>query len=335
MNAVVTGATGFLGRRLVRLLREDGLQVTCLVRASSDLGPLRRCVGESLWSGVDVRAVDLMDVNACRDAMVGSSIVYHLAAGLSGSTSTLFLSSVIPTRRLMTAATSAHVQRFVLVSSLGVYGTETLRMGSVLDETAPIDPHPQLRDPYSYSKVVQERVAWEAWEQTQLPLVVVRPGVIIGPGRGVLSTRIGVQVGPYLIRMGGRQQLPYTYVDNCAAAIRQAGLMKGIEGEAFNVLDDDLPSAGGLLRMCRRAGSGVRSVWVPRPLIQPLAGLYERYHGWSDGQLPSVITRYRAAAMWKPLRYSNHKAKSQLNWLPEIPFSEAFRRSLQSEAAVD
>ncbi len=334
MSALVTGATGFLGRRLVRLLREDGLQVTCLVRPSSDIEPLRQAVGDALWSGVDVRTVELMDENGCREALLGCSVVYHLAAGLSGSTSTLFLNSVIPTRRLMAASVSAGVQRFVLVSSLGVYGTQTLPPGTVLDERSPVDPHPHLRDPYTFSKVVQERVAWDAYKASGLPLVVVRPGVIIGPGRGVLSSRVGLRLGPLMVRMGGGQQLPYTYVDNCAAAVRQAGLAERAEGQVFNVVDDDLPTAKELLRLCRKAGAGVKSAWVPRPLVQPLAGAYEWYHHWSRGQLPGVITRYRTAAMWKPLQYVNDKAKAGLPWRPEVPFDEAFRRSLTIAPAI-
>lgn len=333
MSAVVTGATGFLGRRLVRLLREDGMLVTCLVRPGSDPGPLRHEVGEALWDGVEIRPVDLMDERACREALVGCSLLFHLAAGLSGSPSTLFLNSVVPTRRLVAAAHTAHVQRFVLVSSLGVYGTQTLRPGDVVDETVQVDPLPHRRDPYSFSKIVQERVTWEAHGQLGLPLVVVRPGVIMGPGRGVVSNRIGVRLGPCLLRMGGGQQLPYTYVDNCAAAVRQAGLVERINGEVFNVVDDDLPTARELVRRCRRAGRPVRSLWVPRPLIQPLCGLYEWYHHWSEGQLPGVITRYRSDAMWKPLRYSNQKAKTLLHWRPEVPFDEAFHRSLSVESA--
>ena len=210
------------------------------------------------------------------------------------------------------------------MSSLGVYGTSTMRSGSLLDEGSPIDPHPHLRDPYSYSKVMQEHAAREVSEEAGLPLVIVRPGVIIGPGRGVLSARVGLQLGPLMVRMGGTQTLPYTYVDNCAAAIRQAGLAAGVEGQVFNVIDDDLPTAKGLLRMCKRVGQKVKSVWVPRPLIQPMAGTYDWYHRWSRGQLPGVLTPYRTASIWKPLKYTNQKAKERLNWQPDVSFDEAF-----------
>ena len=214
------------------------------------------------------------------------------------------------------------------ISSFGVYGAAGLATGAQLDETTPLDPHPELRDPYSYSKVMQEQVAWETRDQTNLPLTMIRPGVIYGPGRGVLSSRVGLKLGPLLIQMGGGQPLPYVYVDNCASAVRQACLAEGVDGEAFNILDDGLLTGSQLLRKLRRAGQGVRSLWVPRPLIGPLSSVYEWYSRWSQGQLPGVITRYRSDSMWKKLRYTNEKAKTKLGWRPQVSFDEAFTRSI-------
>jgi nucleoside-diphosphate-sugar epimerase len=91
-----------------------------------------------------------------------------------------------------------------------------------------------LIDPQcGHSKVAEEAVCWEAHEQGKIKLVVIRPGVIYGRGRGVLSGRIGLQVGCMMVRMGGRQQLPDTYVENCAAGIALAATVPGIEGQAY------------------------------------------------------------------------------------------------------
>jgi len=331
MHAVVTGATGFLGRRLVKALCEDGCAVKCLVRPSSDLSALRNELGP-LWRLVDVRHVDLANAEACQAQLDSGDVLFHLAAGLTGSPSTLFLNTVVPTRAVLSAAASANVRRVVLVSSLGVYGTSLLRKGATLSEETPLEVQPQLRDPYTFSKVIQEHVAQEA-QQAGLPLVVIRPGVIFGPGRGVLSSRVGLQLGNLLVRMGGRQTLPYTYVENCAAAIRQAGFTEGIDGHAINVIDDDLPTASQLVRRLARRKLKPRSVWVPSACIGPLSGMYEWYHRHSQGQVPGVITRYRSSALWKPLRYSNDKARRLLNWRPEISFDEAFERSLHTASA--
>jgi nucleoside-diphosphate-sugar epimerase len=332
MNVLVTGAAGFLGKRLVRELTAEGLRVRCFLRASSRTDELRRFLGDETWSQVDVVRGDLMNADDCRRALDDVDLVYHAAAGLTGSTAVMFLNTVVPTRRLIAACLDKPIRRFVLVSSLGVYGAAALKRNVLLDESCPIDPTPHLRDPYTYSKVVQEQIAWDAHRSHSLPLVVIRPGVIYGPGRGALSNRIGLQVAGRMFRIGGGRTLPYVYVDHVATALRQAGLEPGIEGEAFNVLDDDLPNGRSVLRHYRQAGRPVRSMWIPQCSIGPLSSLYERYSRWSEGQLPAVITRYRTDSMWKPLRFTNARAKERLRWQPHLSFPEAFARSIADQA---
>lgn len=328
ITAFVTGGTGFLGRRLVQSLVEAGVQVRCLVRQSSDVTSLFASLSDQQTRQVELVRGDLSQRNGLDGLLAGTDIVYHLAAALHGSCSTMFLNTVIPTRSLIEAAVTAQVGRFVLVSSMGVYGTQYVRRLGTLDESTPVDPHPERRDPYTFSKVRQEWVAWQAREQWGLPLVVVRPGVIYGPGRPVLTSRVGLSLGPLVLRMGGSQTLPYTYVENCAEAIRQAGLVPDLDGEIINVVDDDLPTGRQILRLLRRHGRGVRTVWVPGPLIAPLASLYEWYSQYSEGQLPAVLSRYKSQAIWKPLRYSNAKARHSLNWAPRISMEDGLRRTI-------
>jgi nucleoside-diphosphate-sugar epimerase len=255
-------------------------------------------------------------------------VVYHLAAALGGTCSTLVLNTVVPTRVLVESAAAMQVGRFVLVSSMGVYGTHSLRTGAALDESTPVDVHPELRDPYTLSKIRQEAVAWQAREQLGLPLVVVRPGVIYGPGRSLLTSRVGLSIGSLLLQMGGSQTLPYTYVDNCAEAIRQAGIVPGIEGEVFNVVDNDLPTGRKILKVLRHHGQRIRLIWIPRPAIGVLAAMYAWYSDWSQGQLPAVLSRYKSSAIWKPLRYPNAKSRNKLNWSPAISTEEGLRRTI-------
>lgn len=328
VNVLVTGGTGFLGRRLVDGLLNEDVQIRCLVRRSSDLSALKALTSRQRTGRLEIVEGELSSPTALRKLLGGIEVVYHLAASLSGSTASMFQGSVIPTRFLAQASVDANVKRFVLVSSLGVYGAAGLRNGSLLDESSPVDPHPEWRDPYSFSKIRQEHVAWEFAREQGLPLVVVRPGVIYGPGRPLLTSRVGLSVGPWLIRMGGSQRLPYTYVENCADAILRAGFAAGVENQIFNVIDDDLPTGRAVLRALRRHGRPIRSLWIPRPLITPLAALYGWYADWSQGQLPAVLTSYKAGSMWKPLRYSNAKAKELLQWCPQVSIEEGFRRTL-------
>lgn len=329
MRVLVTGASGFLGRRLVRRLVADGMTVRALVRPSRSTEDLRE-VSTNQDGSVEVCYGSLNRMDWAMDALRGCDVVYHLAAALTGGAAVLFLNNVTATRELMNRAAQAGVERFVLVSSLGVYGTSHLRRGHVVDEQCPVDPQPHRRDQYTFSKVVQEQVAWEVHRQTRMPLVVIRPGVIYGPGRDCISGRVGLRLGRWLIRMGGRQRLPYTYVDNVADAVALAGTVAAASAQAFNIIDDDPPRARALLRRYRREVGGMHVIPVPHWGIHPLSSLCERYHIWSAGQLPAVMTPYKSSAMWKCVTYSNGKAKAVLGWSPAVDFDEGLHRTFEA-----
>ncbi|WP_437202478.1 NAD-dependent epimerase/dehydratase family protein [Planctomicrobium sp. SH664] len=330
IRAFITGGTGFLGRRLIRSLLQHDVRLRCLVRGSSDVASLLGEVPPEKRRCVQLIEGDLMQPHTYEEHLEGVDVVYHLAAALSGCASGMFLNTVVPTRQLVECAVRSQVKRFVHVSSLGVYGTKTLSNGSQLDETTPIDPLPHLRDPYTFSKIRQEEVVRQAAERYGLPTVIVRPGVIYGPGRSLLTSRVGLSLGPLLLRMGGSQQLPYTHVENCADAIKLAGIAAGTDGEIVNVVDDHLPTGRQIVSLLRKSGQRVPTLWLPRPLIGPLSSIYEWYSNWSEGQLPAVITAYKSAAIWKPLRYSNRKAKELLDWQPRITTEDGLRSTIVS-----
>src|SRR5205085_2632954 len=218
----------------------------------------------------------LNDGDACRALVACGDRGIHIASSLSGSSAALFTSNVIGTRTLLAAVRQRPCERFVLVSSIAVYGTSKATQ-RVLDESWTLEPAPHLRDPYTFSKVVQEHVCWEARASWNLPLVVVRPGMIYGPGRECLSARVGIKVGPLMLRMGGWQRLPYTFVENCADAIMQAGFVDGIVGEAFNIVDDALPTGRHLIRHQAKHIGPVRTVPIPLWLLRPLSHVYTAY----------------------------------------------------------
>jgi nucleoside-diphosphate-sugar epimerase len=329
MRTFVTGGAGFLGRRVVEQLLTEGHHVVCLLRGRTDAAPLELAASRGADRLVIVRGM-IGRPETYRHALVGADVVFHAAAEMRGSVAVLFATNVIATRTLLAEASDAHVGRVVLVSSMGVYSAGALPRHSSLDESCPLEELPHLRDGYSYSKIAEEQVAWEAREARRLPLVVVRPGVIYGPGRDWLSSRIGLRIGGLLLKMGGRQVVPYTYVENCADAICRAGFAPGAEGHAFNVVDDGLPTANALLRRYRRDVGRLRVVPIPSWAIRPLSKVSAWYHEYSQGQLPAVLTPYRSDAQWKPLRYSNERAKRMLGWRPATGFDQGLARTAAS-----
>jgi nucleoside-diphosphate-sugar epimerase len=330
MTITVTGGTGFLGSRVVAELVSRGHHVRCLIRSAERGAALAKQLAPQPRHRLQLVPGNLDCLAACRELLGDSEAVVHVAAPLTGSVPSLFANGVIPTQMLVKAAADHGVKRFVLVSSLGVYGSQNLAVGDVLDEHCPVDRRPHRRDPYTYSKIAQEQVCWHAHQTRGLPLVVVRPGVLFGPGRPLLTARIGLMLGRLLVQMDGRQAVPYCYVDNCARAVAMAAEVASIEGMTFNIVDDDLPSAKRVLSLHRKYVGAIRAIRVPAWAIGRFARACEWLSHRTHGMFPPVLTPYKASALWKRVRYSNELAKSRLGWRPLVTFEDGVLRTVQA-----
>ena len=324
---LVTGSNGFIGAKVVEILLEYGFaNLRCFVRPSSRLGRLEAVLSHSLAAKtVELVSGDLLSRDDCRKAADGVSIILHLAAGLEKSFAGAFMNSALATRNLMDAFLEhGQPKRFVNVSSVAVYSNLSLKRGAVLDETCPLEDVPQERfDAYGFGKLKQEELVKEYGKKHGLPYVIIRPGAVFGPGRRELSGRVGINTFGFFIHLGGSKLLPLTYVDNCAEAIILAGLKPGVEGEIFNVVDDELLTSKQFLSAYKKKVPPFFSVRVPYPLAYGACLAWEEYSKWSKGQLPPVFNRRRCAAEWKGSRYSNQKLHQRLGWRPRVPMKQA------------
>ncbi len=326
MKALVTGSNGFLGVSVVDRLLEGGDDVRCLVRQGSARARLDAVLARRPGNS-EVVMGSLNSVAAVTPLLEGVDIVYHLAAGMRGAPADLTLNGVVASKKLLDAVVgTGRPVRLVLVSSLSVYGVAELPGGSIIDEKIPLETHPERRDAYGQVKLRQERLFWEYSERHGLPLTVLRPGVIYGPAGSPFSGRVGLRFGSLMLHFGGGNTLPLSYVDNCADAIVLAGRSKEASGQAFNVHDDDLPSAREYLRGYRKGVGPIRSLWVPYPLLQVGAHLLERYNRYSHGQLPAALTPYRVASTWKGFRFDNSRLKS-LGWRQRVTTRDGLART--------
>lgn len=332
---LVTGAAGFIGVRVVQTLLDRGFRnVRCFVRPSSNCGKLDAIRDRDRETAhVEIVKGNLLSPENCLAAVKDVEVVYHLAAGRGEKlVADAFLNSVVTTRNLLEACHKENrIKRFVSISSFSVYSNRHKPGGRLLDESCPIEQQPELRgDAYTFAKVKQDEIVTELAGKWNIPYVIIRPGVVYGPGNEAILGRIGVGTFGIFLHLGGSNTIPLTYVDNCAEAITLAGLMTGVDGEVFNVVDDDLPSSRRFLRLYKRNVKHFRSFYVPHAISYTMCYLWEKYSDWSEGQLPPVYGSRTWHAYWKKTRYTNQKLKSRLGWKPRVLPAEAFERFFES-----
>ncbi|QNN65319.1 NAD(P)-dependent oxidoreductase [Sphingomonas rhizophila] len=213
----------------------------------------------------------------------------------------------------------ATVKRFVHISSFSVYDFRALGFGSTLDERSPPEARPEQRDAYTWTKIAQERLVADHCSERGLSLAVIRPGAIYGPGKDWDFGR-ALRIGPFDLILAPFSSMRLTHVENCAAAIVRA-LDAPIDG-VFNIVDAQAPSYGAYHRHCRRAGAPAGfGIYVPWLLVA-LGGLsiraVNRLFCKGRARLPELFDYPRQVARWKPLRYSNRRAREQLGWTPAV-----------------
>jgi nucleoside-diphosphate-sugar epimerase/peptidoglycan/xylan/chitin deacetylase (PgdA/CDA1 family) len=327
MKILVTGAGGFLGRALIeRLLSHGYTDIRCNVRRQGDIQKLESwssrhanirleyCVGNLRYRDDADRAVD--DVQ----------LIFHLAAGKKGTAADLFLDSVVASRNLLDAVADRKPVRIVLVSSFSVYGVAGLGRGARVNEQTMLEPHPELRDHYSYSKLRQEQLFRKYQNRNGFELVILRPGVIYGPDGDHFSNRVGLTIGQWQFHLGGNNLLPLTYVDNCAEAVVVAGTYQFAAGQVYNVHDSDLPTCREYLHAYKEHVKKIRSFSVPYLGVRLLSSISAKYHHYSNGQLPAILTPYKSASMWGGNRFDNSKLLST-GWRQLVPTGEGLQKS--------
>ena len=216
MNALVTGATGFVGRHLVDALVQAGDTVTALVRSPEKAGLLGR-------GGVRLAPGHLGSLEALRSAVHGQEVIYHVAGLVAARNEAGFLAvNRDGTLRLLEAAAEAGRPRIVLVSSLAAAGPAPRGSRLSGDE----EPHPVTA--YGRSKLAGERVVRRAG----LPWVIVRPPAVYGPfDTEMLRVFRAVKLGMVPVFGDGSQELSLVYGPDLGRALAAAGRTPAAEGQ--------------------------------------------------------------------------------------------------------
>ena len=211
---LITGANGFIGTKVLESLLTLGMRhIRCLVRPTGNIKKMEKIISD--WEGlanVEIIKGNLLSREDCGAAVDSVSVVYHLAAGRGEkSYPNAYLNSVVTSRNLLDAILENKCfKRFVHVSSFTVYSNRKLRRGVLLDETCEVEERPELRgEAYCYAKVKQELLLLEYHQKHTIPYVILRPGVVYGPGNHGLTGRVGIDTFGIFLHLGGSEYYPF------------------------------------------------------------------------------------------------------------------------------
>ncbi len=318
MKVLVTGANGFLGSAVVeRLLFSTDYFVRCLVRPGSPHFNIDALLYK-YPTRCEIVYGSLNNLETCSTCILDIGIVFHLASAKGGAPAEMFQGSSVATKQLLEAIKSS-TQKIKLLhcSSFSVYGVAELPKGTTVDENTPLETVPHRRDVYAYSKWHQEKLVRQYAEQFGIPTVILRPGVIYGPGGSPMTPRVGLSLFGVFLFMGGNNIIPLTHAMNCADAFVVAAEHADFNGGAYNVVDDNLLTAREYLKLYRMKVERLRSIRVPYGLLMKISSICEWYFAKSKGQLPEIFTKYKTANMWKGNKFNNSKLKN-IGWIPAI-----------------
>ncbi|HEU4680237.1 MAG TPA: NAD-dependent epimerase/dehydratase family protein [Gemmatimonadales bacterium] len=315
-SVLVTGATGFTGRHLVRSLTADGYRVRVLARSAARAA--------SLPAGVDVREADITDPRAVSKALDGIDTVYHLAAAYreaSHREEGYREVNVGATRNLLEAASHAGIERFVHCSTVGVHGHVA---NPPADESAPYSPG----DPYQRTKCEAEILALTYARERGLPLSVARPTAIYGPGDTRLLKMFRMVANGTFIMLGKRDIYYHmVFVDDLVAGLRLLGTHPKAVGEVF-ILGGERYYTLSTITALIAGLLGVRPPWVRLPALPfQIAGSLCEAICVPLGIEPPIYRR-RVDFFTKSRAFTIAKAQRLLGYQPQVPLEAGLRSTL-------
>jgi ornithine--oxo-acid transaminase len=321
---LVTGASGFIGSHIARRLVQEGYQVRCLVRASSDTTFLDTLA-------VELSVGDVTDAASLAHAADGCRYVIHCAAMVSdwGTAQEISRINVEGTRNMLEAAARASVERFIQLSTTDVYGYPG---GAAVDETFRAT---EFSNWYAQTKLAAEAEVLRFEQAGALRTVILRPATVYGPRSVDVVGRMAqaIREGNMLLVDGGRAVAGLCYIDNLVDAALLALRQDSALGHAFNVSDGSAITwrqfSDGLAE-----GLGQPPVrwsapyWAASALGVSLETGYRLLRTLTRLQTVPLLSRQAVQVMGKDQDFSTRKAQELLGWEPRVDFATGLGATL-------
>jgi nucleoside-diphosphate-sugar epimerase len=316
---LVTGATGFIGRRLAEKLVDDGWSVRLLVREPGRLAT-------SLRSATDIVVGDLLEADVVDRAVRNTNFIFHCAANVNtwDTWESYYAVNVQGVKNLMNAIAKDKpgLSRLVHLSTVDVYGFPTL----------PCDENCKTTGSgfgYGETKLLGESLVREYGDKNNIPYTIIRPANVIGPGSQFI-TRIGHELksGIMLTVDGGRANAGLVYIDNLVDDLIWAAESAKALGECYNVRDDYDVNWKTFLTRFRTAinGKGI-IVDLPFSIADTIARGFEAISKVFFPSREPLLHRLLVRFFGRTCGHSAAKIRTDRGLAPRVGFDEAMDNS--------
>ena len=321
---LVTGASGYIGRRLCALLDSRGVKVRAQYRRSRPPEELRSMESP----GFELVKADLSTAAGAADSARGAGAVIHAAALARdwGKASDFHSANVEATRNLLDAAEAAGCAEFVFVGSIAVHG-----FGDHADSSED-GPYYPLRNPYQASKLEAERMVLDR-NRPGFRTSSLRLGYVYGPGDTTSTYRMfdAASRGFFGYIGSGRNRTSVIYVDDACAALASAIGNEAVAGQRVNIV------SGEAIAWRDLAASVYSSLGLePRPRRLPVPAAWAAAYamaiiaGLSGSAAGPSLTPYRIRRSTVEYVFSNAKARRLLGFSPSVSFDEGLAIAAQA-----
>ena len=322
-KVMVIGGTGFIGRNLTRALVAAGHDVRVLSRGRT--GPF-----DDIANHVETLAVALHDAEGLRAAMTGMDVVFNLAKSMDNNWATALENDVGATVRVAEAALAAGVRRLIYTGTIASYDMSD--PASVITEATDFGDMTG-RNLYARSKAECEARLLALHRDRGLPVVIARPGIVLGHGGPLQHWGIGRWHGSGAVRLwgNGRNILPFVLADDVSDGLIRMMDTAGIDGQSFNLIGEPMLCARDYFdAIYARLGARTRVSTGPLPILWLADGLK---FGLKYYVLGRKNTPRPTLADWQSrahrAQFRNDLPKSVLGWQPETD-----RRAFLDNAVV-
>jgi nucleoside-diphosphate-sugar epimerase len=314
-KALVTGATGFLGKRLALALKKQGYKVTATGRNVSF---------KSFFDQQDIafQACDLVQSKEIDSLINDHDIVFHCAALSSpwGPYKNFYAANVSATRNLLEASLKAGVSRFVHVSSSSVYFDFKDKL-NIKESDAPLTKHVNA---YASTKAQSEDLVRSYFEKG-LATIVIRPRGIYGSGDTALMPRLlrVAKLGRVPVFGAGDNLIDLTHVDDVVQSLLLcATAPKSLLGKSINISGDDpQPLVDILKTVFANVQKPFRPVFIPLRFGLSLAAALEFVFKLIPNAEP-VVTKYSVGLLGFSQTLNIDLAKNELGYQPKVKLQE-------------